>query len=163
MNMQKLNDWLTLFTNIGVLAGIIFLAYEINQNTASMRVESYRSQAGGLSQMYATALDSDVLLSGLVKVGYMPSSCHLDTNLLGSLTTQEHLALTMWFRAHLVRLDSEVFQYNEGTLDEIYFKTQVLLAMDDFIPWWQQFNPELVDYALSVLEQNAYQRVECIS
>ena len=33
MNLEKLNHWLTLAANLGVLAGIIFLAIEIQQST----------------------------------------------------------------------------------------------------------------------------------
>ena len=32
MNSQKLNDWLTLAANVGVIAGIVILAIEIRQN-----------------------------------------------------------------------------------------------------------------------------------
>lgn len=32
MNIEKLNQWLTLFANLGVLAGIVFLALEIRQS-----------------------------------------------------------------------------------------------------------------------------------
>jgi ATP phosphoribosyltransferase regulatory subunit HisZ len=32
MNMEKLNHWLTLVANFGVIAGVVFLAYELRQN-----------------------------------------------------------------------------------------------------------------------------------
>ena len=38
--MDKLNQWLTLVANLGVVAGIIFLAYEIQQNTNAMTTET---------------------------------------------------------------------------------------------------------------------------
>jgi hypothetical protein len=37
MKLDKLNQWLTLAANIGVLAGIVFLAVEIRQNDATLR------------------------------------------------------------------------------------------------------------------------------
>ena len=40
MDIEKLNRWLMLAANIGVLSGILFLAYEIKQNTSQMRTES---------------------------------------------------------------------------------------------------------------------------
>jgi hypothetical protein len=40
MNVEKLNHWLMLAANIGVIGGIVFLAYEIRQNTSQMRTES---------------------------------------------------------------------------------------------------------------------------
>ena len=36
MNLDNLNKWLTLVANIGVLAGIIFLAIEVGQNQSSL-------------------------------------------------------------------------------------------------------------------------------
>lgn len=38
--MEKLNEWLSLFANLGVLAGIVFLAYEIQVNTAAVSTDS---------------------------------------------------------------------------------------------------------------------------
>ncbi|NCF74663.1 MAG: hypothetical protein GWP67_14315 [Gammaproteobacteria bacterium] len=40
VNLDSTNRWLTLAANIGVLAGIIFLAYELQQNTVATRVEA---------------------------------------------------------------------------------------------------------------------------
>ncbi|MEJ2238785.1 MAG: hypothetical protein P8X82_10850 [Gemmatimonadales bacterium] len=38
--MDRVNQWLTLAANIGVFAGIVFLVFEIQQNTAQMRAEA---------------------------------------------------------------------------------------------------------------------------
>lgn len=40
MPLDKLNTWLTLATNAAVLLGIVFLAIEIQQNTAAIRSQS---------------------------------------------------------------------------------------------------------------------------
>jgi hypothetical protein len=39
MNTEKLNQWLTLIANVGVLIGIIFLALEMSQNTSMMQAQ----------------------------------------------------------------------------------------------------------------------------
>lgn len=36
MKLEQLNEWLTLAANVGVIAGIVFLAIEIQQNTESI-------------------------------------------------------------------------------------------------------------------------------
>jgi hypothetical protein len=41
--MERINQWLTLVANLGVIAGIVFLAYEIQQNTAAVRSSTYQS------------------------------------------------------------------------------------------------------------------------
>ena len=40
MNIKKLNQWLMLVANLGVLGGILFLAYEVRQNTSQMRTQA---------------------------------------------------------------------------------------------------------------------------
>jgi len=40
MQLDDLNKWLTLAANVGVLAGIIFLAIELQQNTNMMQAQT---------------------------------------------------------------------------------------------------------------------------
>ena len=40
MTLERTNHWLALAANIGVLAGIIFLAYELQQNTVATQLEA---------------------------------------------------------------------------------------------------------------------------
>ena len=42
MNVEKWRRWLTLAANVGVLAGIIFLAVEIRQNTLAVQATAIR-------------------------------------------------------------------------------------------------------------------------
>jgi hypothetical protein len=39
--VEKLNNWLTLIANLSVVAGIVFLAYEIRVNTNAVRSSAY--------------------------------------------------------------------------------------------------------------------------
>ena len=40
MNLDSTNRWLTLAANIGVMAGIIFLAFELQQNTVAIQLQA---------------------------------------------------------------------------------------------------------------------------
>ena len=40
MDSDRLNRWMTLGANIGVLAGILFLAFELQQNTVATQLEA---------------------------------------------------------------------------------------------------------------------------
>ena len=40
MNLDSINRWLTLAANIGVMAGIIFLAFELQQNTVATQLQA---------------------------------------------------------------------------------------------------------------------------
>ena len=52
--MDKLNRWMTLFANLGVLVGIVFLAVQINQNSlmmeSTLRFEIANSDSEALIQ-----------------------------------------------------------------------------------------------------------------
>lgn len=37
--MDRLNQWLTLIANLGVIAGVLFIGWEIQQNTEQIRAE----------------------------------------------------------------------------------------------------------------------------
>lgn len=43
MNLDKINHWLVLVANVGVVAGIVFLAIEIQQNTNAIQTQTYQS------------------------------------------------------------------------------------------------------------------------
>jgi len=40
MNREALNWWLTLTANLAVLGGLVFVGYEVRQNTSQLRAES---------------------------------------------------------------------------------------------------------------------------
>ncbi len=61
MKLDKLNGWLMLAANLGVLAGIIFLSMEIRQNTLAMRATAIQTAAAlSREQMYILMQDPEV-------------------------------------------------------------------------------------------------------
>ena len=40
MKTDEINDWLGVLTNIGVIVGLVFVAYEIHQNSLSLETET---------------------------------------------------------------------------------------------------------------------------
>ena len=44
LKVSELNDWLGVLTNIGVIAGLILVAYEINQNNIALERDARLSQ-----------------------------------------------------------------------------------------------------------------------
>ena len=66
--MERINTWLTLAANLGVLAGIVFLAYEIQVNTNAVRSSVATMGAGYTTQVWQLPIDNpelaDVLRRG---------------------------------------------------------------------------------------------------
>ena len=59
--MNNLKKWSTLIANIAVLAGIIFLAVEINQNNTLMTASAYQDRSDDLLQMGAMVVEFGLL------------------------------------------------------------------------------------------------------
>ena len=60
MESDKLNQWLTLVANIGVIAGLILVAYEINQTRAGLEISASADTTDNYtSSVYALVHDSE--------------------------------------------------------------------------------------------------------
>ena len=68
MNSEKVNSWLSLVANFGVIAGLIFLGYEIRQNTTQLRSEASYSINEALSTLnagiYSDPVFADIMIRG---------------------------------------------------------------------------------------------------
>ena len=60
MSNGKWNEWLSLVANFGVIAGLIFLAFEIRQNTTQLRSEASYSINEALSLLNAGVYNDPV-------------------------------------------------------------------------------------------------------
>ena len=115
VNMSKLNEWLTLLTNVAVVAGIIFLAVEIRQNNELLQSQLIETQA--VSIQAATTSDQDFLLV----LGSDPVSAKMWSTYLRA---PETLAEDQWLQSSylmaslLRRLESVYLQKRLGSLSE---------------------------------------------
>ena len=68
MDRENLNSWLSLIANIGVLGGLLFVGYEIRQNTVQLRAESSRSITESVNDLnigiYSDSEFAAVLIKG---------------------------------------------------------------------------------------------------
>jgi len=67
MNREKVNWWISLLANIGVLGGLIFVGYEIRQNTSQLRAEGSRSVTEMVNHLITTSSASAELTEILEK------------------------------------------------------------------------------------------------
>jgi hypothetical protein len=68
MDRKTLNWWLTLLANLGVLGGLVFVGYEIRQNTSQLRADASHSITASVNEMnagiYADSTLADLVLRG---------------------------------------------------------------------------------------------------
>ena len=66
--MDRFNQWLTLMTNLGVIAGLVFLGLEVRQNSSQMRTEASYTMNESINFLNS-GLYSDPTLSSIVRRG----------------------------------------------------------------------------------------------
>ncbi len=68
LSRENLNWWLSLIANIGVLSGLVFVGYEVRQNTVQLRAESSHAITESVNSIN-TGIYSDPELTNLLIKG----------------------------------------------------------------------------------------------
>jgi hypothetical protein len=105
MKSNQINKWLTLVANIGVIFGLILVAYELQQNSELMRIQINQTRADSAMASNEHSFNSDYIPPIVAKV------------LQGDdLSTEERIRFTDYFRAMNRNQDNVLSQYDAGML-----------------------------------------------
>ncbi len=63
-NLDELNDWLQVIATVGVIASIVFLGFELRQNSDLMRAQIYQNELGLIDEEYMEWWANLVLTNG---------------------------------------------------------------------------------------------------
>ena len=113
MDKDRLNRWLSLAANLAVLAGIILLAFELEQNREMMRAQTRNELSVQIVDLLSQVATSDELSSLLVR-----SESGEPLSVEETLQFQ-HRALAM-----LRYFENVHYQYRQGMYDEEEFTAQ---------------------------------------
>lgn len=112
-SFDRVNQWLTLAANLGVIAGLLILAYEIQQNTSIARASAYRDHVQDIAAWREmTIVNPDVsriygvyVRQGLdaLEVGDQGRASGMINNIMGSYENA-------WFAWRYDVLDDEQWQ-----------------------------------------------------
>ncbi len=108
MKFKVLNQWLTLVANFGVFAGLILLAFEVNQATKLATTEANVSRYFEIQQSAYDYALSDRLAEIEIKAKREGVS---------ALTPVELARLTHWELARMYRILSSYYRYKQGYID----------------------------------------------
>jgi hypothetical protein len=115
MNNEKLNQWLTILANLGVVVGIIFLVVEIRQtstqiekNTAALSAQVF-FQLNESSSISKRAIAQDAELAELLMRGDEDPE---------SLTELERERFIQWTKARFNFLEAYWFYRAKGLIDD---------------------------------------------
>ena len=148
MDANKLNSWLSLLANFGVILGIVLLVYEIRQNTDMMRAQINQSRAeAAMSEQQAT-YNSDHIpaLGAKIERG-------------DPLSTEDRIRYEAYLRAFNRNMDNQLWQYNQGLLGENIPRSmrtavrRVIGGYDMSLATWDQQKIQFTDEYVAFVEE----------
>ena len=107
MNAEKLNAWLSLGANVGVVIGLVLLIFEISQNTEMMQAQINQSRTDTALSEQQAVYTSDHVPAMLVKISRGEE-----------LSDEDLIRYERFFRAFNRNQDNNLWQYNEGYLGD---------------------------------------------
>jgi hypothetical protein len=129
MKLEKLNDWLSLVANIGVVVGIFALIAELNHSSRIAEVTAFQTRMTEIQEATVQLSLSEDLPAILVKI---------DNEGVSSLDEIEMIRAAGWHNGVIRRMQSQYFQYQQGFLD----RRSIDLTLDgiarDMYHVWQE-------------------------
>ncbi len=110
MDSNRLNRWLTLGANVGVLIGIVLLIIELDQNRDMMRAQIRNELARGIQELLGFAVANQDLADLIVRA-----------NTGESLSPAESMRVEYWEQLIFRYWENVHYQYRQGLYDESEF------------------------------------------
>jgi hypothetical protein len=131
-----------LLGSIAVLATLVYLSVQIRQNTRSMDeskklalAQTYQMRADALQMMLVHAADSNhigPIITKLTGDGYPEDIAALD-----HLSKEERGRFRQWQIAQQTHWDNMYFQYQQGFIDEEYYRDSFRERVRRLAPTWK--------------------------
>ncbi len=141
MTISELGALGELLGAFGVIATLVYLAVQVRQNTRSLEVtqrlalaQTYQMRSDALQGMVVEAASGQVgaIIVKLTQAGYPENIGSLDT-----LTVEERGRFRLWQIAQQTHWDNMHFQYQQGFLDEEYYRDAFAERVQRLWPTWQ--------------------------
>jgi hypothetical protein len=127
---------------IGVVVTLAYLAIQIRQNTRAMEesrrlalAQTYQVRADALQEMLVSAANSEhvgPIIAKLTEEGYPE-----DVSSLDRLTPVERGRFRQWQIAQQTHWDNMFYQYQQGFLDEEYYRDEFAVRVRRLAPIWR--------------------------
>ena len=136
MDTDRLNRWLSVGANIGVVIGIAVLILEINQNTEMMRAQMTQARAENLIDRYRDEIHSDYWAEILAKRRVAKTIDEWVSSL--EPVEYERVWTFQLFQWHY--LQAQYSQYQSDYLDEEVWTGSTQADARRFMQTWPYFN-----------------------
>ena len=134
MESDRLNRWLTLIANFGVVVGLFLLIAEVNHASRLAEVEAYQTRIRDIQELSLELALSDSLAEILIKA---------DSEGVESLTPSEYRRARSWYEVIMRGMQGQYYQYQNGFLDRASIDRTLTDIADDIYENWERY--DLVD------------------
>lgn len=149
MNLEKLNQWLTLLANLGVIVGLVFLIAELNQ---ANRIAVYTAESNRSTQfigMNTSRIENPEIIAKLMQ----PGAEFSDTEWVQALYTARQ-QINTWIDAENAVINGLL---SETTRRGVFSDIDVVVAeMPGLIPAWEYLFEAYKLHEVTELETMAY-------
>ncbi len=131
--------------SIAVLATLVYLSVQIRQNTRSMDeskklalAQTYQMRSDALQMMLVHAADSEhigPIITKLTGAGYPE-----DISALEDLSQEDRGRFRQWQIAQQTHWDNMFFQYQQGFIDDEYYRDSFRERVRRLAPTWKALN-----------------------
>ena len=133
LNSEKINNWLTLLANFGVVIGLALLVYELGQAQKLAETDAAVRRFDQMQVAQVEMATSDLLAE--IRVKALSEGVE-------SLTLVERYRLGQWESSVRLRMRSQYIEYVHGYLDQETAEGIVAAAVNR-LPFWEQLGFEL--------------------
>ncbi len=133
MDSAKVNSWLALLANLGVVVGLALLIFEVRE---SQKLAETEATVGRLNQMQVARLEF------AMNEFLIPIKVKAKTEGVQSLSPVELVRLQEWESSVRLRMRSQYIQYAQGYIDQSTADGIVYAAAED-LPYWEELGFEL--------------------
>lgn len=135
MDSDRINKWITLIANVGVLVGIALLILEINQNNQLMRVQIEQSRSESHVAWYRDIALSDSLSELDAKADNLKGTA---MEVYKQLNPVEQSRVRRVEAARYWDYENLFAQYEQGFISEEYWRERAIPAIRVAAPVWAE-------------------------
>ena len=138
LDSDRLNRWLTLGANLGVLVGFILLIVEIEQNSDLVRAEIEQSRSESYVAWLRQAAANDQILELFVRIETLEGSFG---ERFKQLEPIERMRFRQILEARFYDYENLFAQYEDGFVSQAYWEQRIAPSIAEWAPRWNITNP----------------------
>ena len=160
---ERLNSWIALGANVGVLVGLALLVVEINQNNVLVRAQIEQSRSQALVDWRRQVAMDDGFSELMVKILALDPQANIQEALESQFTPAERVRVIAYVSSDFFDFETLFGQYQRGLVSEDYWQERAVAAIRQRGALWKKFDPfvstrrafrEEVDRILEETENN---------